>query len=383
MPSFFEGFLSVFEDDWLGGTSFNFPQVLHADSETLTLNKNIQEKAVQVSDSRVSKSDSLIYRETKPEGEITYQFRSADIVKTLYSHFQLATFEGSNPYRYGFYPKPRPLNWELRGTFTQGAYSVNTDGQPYTVSVLKKMYDTTQNGGTNAFFFKHGVCNRLRFDVRNSEDAKAIAAFKFTEVDAGTPVSANPPQAAVGTYATTRSFYSWVATVSVGGQALDVSGFSIDSDQNFQEFTRVGKLQPENYQLSSYRLSGQFELDLPQDSFSYVASMFSGQTFSFMATLRNGTNDQVVFDLPHCKRMPFDYRQTPNQSLRAAIPFNAYESNGTYPIKVTVFTDYNFGAANVLYLDAWLGTRHVPDFELYDATLGTRDLGLYEFYTSE
>ena len=384
MPSFFEGFLSIYEDDWVGGTAFSNPQPVFADSESLALTKNIQERSVQVSDSRVQKADTLLFRETKPQGEVNYQFRSSDILKTLYSHFQLATMEGTgtNPFQYGFYPKPSPLDWDKRGSFTQGAYSVSSEGQPYTVSILKKLFDTTQNGGTNAFFFKHGVCNYLRFQARVGDDAKAQASFKFVDLDAGTSVSENPNSVQVGSYATTPPFFSWAATVTIGGQGIPVSSFVLDSNQNYQEFSRLGKLQPENFQLSSYGLMGSFSFDLPQDAFAYVGSMFSGETFAFLATLRNGSSDQIVFDLPHCKRMPFEYKQQPTPALEAGIPFKAYESNGTYPIKVSVFTDYSFAPFN-MFGDAWLGTRNVPDFELLDAALGARTLSEYTYYGNQ
>ena len=381
MPSFFEGFLSLYEDDWVGGTTFSYPQPLFVDSESLSLSKNIEEKPMQLAPSRVPRSDSLVFKEAKPEGNLVYQFRSSDILKTLYSHFQLATFEGTSPYRYGFYPKPRPLDWEKRGTFVQGAYSVSSDGQPYTVSVLKKLFDTSENGGTNSFFFKHGICNKLRFQASVSDDAKVGASFKFTDFDAGTPVSGNPGATTVGSYATTTSFFSWVATVTIGGQAIPISSFALESDQNFQEFSRVGKQQPENYQLSSYSVQGNFSLDIPSDSFLYVGSMFSGQSFAFLAMLRNGTSDQIVFDLPHCKRMPFEFRQGETDALAASIPFKAYENAGTYPFKVTVLTEYAFEPFN-MFGDALLGTRTIGEFELYDAGLGARTLSEYTYYSN-
>jgi hypothetical protein len=75
--------------------------------------------------------------------------------------------------------------------------------------------------------------------------------------------------------------------------------------------------------------------------------MFGSQNFSFVATLYNGTADRVVFDMPMCRRLPFDYRiKSGAESDKASVPFEAFESAGTYPIRITVDTNYNFTALN-------------------------------------
>jgi hypothetical protein len=340
----FDGFVSVFEDDWVGGTTHSYPQPLYLDQDSLTFGKEIVVLGQAVGDGRVTNSDSVVYKAAKPEGGLTFQFRSSDILKTLYSHFQLGSVEsGTSPYRYSFYPKKDPLDWSTRGTSPRGTYG-ETPGQPYTVSVLKKVLSPANAyGGTNSFFFKHAICDKLGFNLSVGDDAKAQANFKFRDLDYGTAVSANPDSVEVGTYAKTPSFISWGASISLGGTAYDLSAFRLNSDQSSQEFSRLGRQAPENFNYDSYKITGEAMFDLPLDAMKEIGSMFTGQTFAFVATLYNGTADRVVFNLPTCRRMPFDFSpKSGAESLGVSMPFEAFESAGTYPIKVTVDTTYSF-----------------------------------------
>jgi hypothetical protein len=214
------------------------------------------------------------------------------------------------------------------------------------VSVLKKVIDTnTSYGGTNAVFYKHGVCHKLDFSLQTGDDAKAHASFKFRDLDYGTAVSANPNSAEVGSYATTPSFVSTGASVTIAGTQVDISSFTLSSEQAVQEFTRVGRQAPENYNFSSYTAKGVFTFDLPLDAMKEVGYMFGSQTFSFLATVANSASDRVIFDLPNCRRLPFDFNaQSGDASVKGQIPFEAFETNGTYPMRVTVDTGYSFSA---------------------------------------
>lgn len=372
----YEGWISIFEDDWIGGAAHTDPQALCVDKESLTFDKAIDYRNQSVGLGRVGLADHLVFKEKKPKGAISFQFRNSELNKVLLAHFQNGTTNGT---RYSFYPRTNPLDYSFLGTHPNHAYG-EVEAQPYTVSVLKKLYNTSQNGGTNSFFFKHGVCDKLGFQVQVGQDAKAQANFVFRDVDTGTAVSDNPNSTSVGSYATTSPFQFWSATVLLGGASFEVTSFDIQSDQGVQEYSRVGRQDPENYQFGGYTCKGNFGFDLPYDALKHVGSMFGGQPFSFVATLYNNSNEQVVFDLPYCKRLPFDYQFPDGVSpMSGRIPFQAFESNGIYPIKVTVDTSYNL--LSLTHLDAILGTRTVASMDVYDAGTGARTLSSFTILT--
>jgi hypothetical protein len=337
---------AIFEDDDVPYTTFSQPQPLEIAQIGLNFNKEIFVSANQVSDTPATNLEAVIYKAAKPSGGFTYDFRSSDILKVLMAHYQLGTAAAtSSPFKYHFYPKKNPLTWETTGTFCKGTYG-RANGRPYSVSVLKKVIDTSSAyGGTNAVFYKHGICDKLSFSLQTGDDAKASASFKFRDLDYGTAVSANPNSSEVGSYATTPSFVSTGASVTIAGTSVDISSFQLESSQAAQEFTRVGRQAPENYNFSSYSARGVFTFDLPLDAMKEVGSMFGSQTFSFLATVANSTSDRVIFDMPNCRRLPFDFNaQSGDASVKGQIPFEAFETNGTYPMRVTVDTTYSFSA---------------------------------------
>ncbi len=370
----FEGWISLFEDDWFEGTQLN-PQPLFVDQESLSFGKNIEYRSSSVGSGRVGLPSHLVLKEQKPKGGITFQFRSSDVIKVLLCHFQNGSQDGT---RFSFYPRTNTIDYNYRGTYPNQGYG-EVVAQPFTVSVLKKMFHTSNNGGTNSFFFKHGICDKLGFRVRTGQDAKADANFVFRDLDYGTAVSANPNMAEVGSYATTPSFQSWSATALLNGNAFELASFDIQSDQSVQEFTRVGRRDPEHYQFSGYTCRGNFAFDLPTDALLHVGSMFAGNTFGFVATLYNSAADRVIFEMPHCARLPFDYNFPDGESpVTGKIPFQAFESNGTYPIRITVDTNYPFPGPTIL--DAALGARSLPSFDIYDAASVARVLANFNIY---
>lgn len=369
----FEGWISVFEDNNYEGTVFSSPQVLHVDRENLSLGKYIEYRNESVGSGRVGLSSHLVFKEKKPRGGFTYQFRAGDLPKILLCHFQNGTQSGT---RYSFYPRTNTLDYTDRGTIPDQNYG-KVLARPYTVSVLKKFFDTASNGGTNSFFFKHGICDKLGLQLNAGDDAKAEANFVFRDLDYGTPVANNPgSDGTVGSYSTTPSFQYWSGTVTMDGAAFEISSFEINSDQSIQEYSKLGRQDPEAYQFSGYTLRGNFSFDMPYDALAHVGSMFGGSAFSFVATLYNGTSDRVMIEMPHCKRLPFEFNfSSGNSPIVGKIPFQAFESNGTYPIKITVDTE--FTAIGYRVLDGVQGARTVGAMNEYEASEGARTIGDY------
>lgn len=374
MASGFEGWIALFEEDSVVGSTLYQPQPLHADQESLSLNKEILHKTPMASPSRVSLGDTLVYKAAKPQGEVAYQFRSDDILKVLLAHFQAGSVAATTtPYRYTFFPRMWPLDYTYRGTIANSPYGQGSASRVYSVAVGKKLFDTTQNGGTNAYLFKHGICDKLSLSIRSGDDARAKASFKFTDCDAGTAISANPSGTAIGTYSVLPSYESWSGTMSMDGGTFEMSSLTLVSDQGVQEFSRVGKSAPENFQYSSYSLKGQIGFDLPQDAFRHVGSMVSGEWFSISGTFANSVNDRVIVSIPRARRLPFDYfNHGGDKTLEGMIPFEAFEYQGSSPITISVDTNSIFSGL-LRFGDALTSSRSGVTMQGYDAGTGARD----------
>jgi hypothetical protein len=377
-----EGFIAIFSDsDWTGTVLTN-PQVLYADSEEFSVGKEIKQKPFQVSNSRVKGTGALVSGPIKPQGAITYQFRSDDCVKVFMSHFQMGTlFEtGSSEggtFHYGFYPSRKSPSYTADTGYGEGSYGAEP-GYAYSVSFLKKYTETTQYGGTNSILFRHGICDKLRVALSTDRDAKLTGDFKFRDLDHGTAVPHLPGTAQVGSYSTKRSFSGWSATALVAGASLPLMDLMFESSNGLEEKSRVGRLSPEIFPFGEYSLKGAFNLDLPKDALKYIGSMFALRDFSIVATLYNGTADQVVFDLPTCKYQTFDWNNKGgNEEVSSSIPFQAFSVGNAYPIRVSVKTDYDFEGID-LFMDATDGARTVADHEDLDAEDGARVLADYE-----
>lgn len=380
MAAGFEGWLSIAEDSAYDTPAYNFPQMLYVDAETLTFEKEVLFHDSRVRNSHTDHASAAILKAAKPQGDVTFQFRSDDCLKILLAHFQCGTIQSeTSPYRYAYYPRTNPLDYTYRGTTPNQAYGY-TVARPYTVTVTKKLFNTTSYGGTNAFMFKGGVADKLSFQLTNNSDAKFKTHFFFRECEEGTAISGNPGEVGIGSYSSLPSFESWSGTVSMNGVGMEISSLVFESSHQTQEQSVVGHNGPESYQLSSYSLQGAFSFDLPYDALKEVGSMFSGGTFALTATLYNSTSDRMMIEIPCCVRGAFDFNFSKGDGQQTGqIPFRAFENNGTYPIKITVDTTLPIGAL-AMFGDALLGARSIPSSSWYDASASARSLPAYTYY---
>jgi hypothetical protein len=357
--------------------------MLHADAETLAISKEIHFQDSWVGNSHVQHLSSPILKAAKPQGDITFQFRSDDCPKFLFAHFQCGSLMATaSPWRYAFYPRTNPLDYSYRGTSPNQAYGY-TVAKPYTVSVTKKLFNTGSYGGTNSFIFKNGIVDKLAFQLTNTSDAELKSHLFFRDFDAGTAIPNNPGDGTVGTYSTNPSFEFWAGTVTMDGASFEISSLAFESSHQAQERSQVGRQAPESYQFSDYSLRGAFGFDLPQDALKQVGSMFTAGTFSLTATLYNGTADRVCIEMPCCVREPFEYNFRRGDTPQSGqIPFRAFENNGTYPIKITVDTTSALSSL-VFFGDALLGARSIPSSNWYDASAVARTLSSFTYYSHD
>lgn len=351
MAKGFEGFIAIVpETKGWGSAVFTEGKYIYADSESLQLNKEYIERPDKITYGRSMKASSRVSGVQKPGGAITYQFRSDDSLHVLMSHFQqyIGTNVGAvGTALYTFVPTKGEPNWggSAFGTGTYGA----AGGDMYTVGVYKKLFNTSSNGGTNAFAFTSGVVDQLELTLTAGQDAKLVPTFKFYDVNAGTVLGTNrdPNNTVFGSYSAKSSFMSWNGTLSFAGGNLDITSIKITSKNNTEDRQVLGRKNPSKYPFGRFLISGSLELDFPKDGMKYIGSMLTNEGFSITGSLYNGANDYLTFNLPTCKYAPFEVNFAGGQSETTfSVPFVAYESEDgvTSPFTVQVGC-YGWGSA--------------------------------------
>ena len=362
----YEGWIAVYEN--VGGSLAN-PQALQVNAENLDFGYELRKRNFQVSDGRTTGTFAQVPISTKPKGTLNFQLHTDDCLKFMYSHFQNGSKSGIIGTRsYSFYPNRGVSRYRSND---RESYNF----VPYTISVLKKLYDS----GTNAFFFKNGITETLNLGLSTGQETALEASIRFLDVDYGTAVESAPE----GSYSPHTAFESWSGTVKLDGQTIDLFSLSLSSTNKLQENLRLGASNPVGYRFMDYQLTGQMAFDLPSSSLDQVGSLFGTKNFSITATLFNSANDCIKLSLPLCRRLPFNYQQTGRtDSLKGAIPFEAFWSDSS-PTIFEVDTSYEFTlvATIATILDANYGPRTIgTTWFIADAQYGTRSLGTYIFY---
>ncbi len=360
MSKSYEGFVSIFENgSWGGGTPYN-PQALPIEFESLNVNQDIRFRDSLISDGRSYNDQTSVLLGKSPSGAIAYSFRADDCAKVFFSHFQRGTLEGGT--KYTFYPSLGNVSFES-GRYGDGAY--NGSGYVYSVSILKRIL----SAGTNAQFFKNGVCDTLQISWAAGEEIKLNADFRFLSVDTGTACANLPYGTEVGTYSREPSLQASYGTLVHAGGSLGVNKIVLNLKNNLQVMGRTGARNSEAFTFGRHEVSGELGLDMPQDGFKYLGSMLG--TRSFSATSR------ITFSLPNCFYSPFELNSNKSaNSLR--LPFVAFGTGSLPPIQVEVYT-----AFEDMFWDAAPAARTLAEYEIVDAANGTRDLSTYQMVTRD
>lgn len=330
-----------------GSSAFAKGFYLFADSENLAINKSFEDRPDKITYGRFLAENTRMSGKQSPGGELTYQFRSDDSIPVFMAHFQkyIGTQLGSTGTSiYTFVPEKSEPDW-VGSTWGTGAYT-DPSGDMYTVEVLKRYFDTTENNGTNAIHFKSGIVDEIMFEAKTNEDAKIKANFKFYDVTVGTAIGTalNPPNSTYGSYSANNAYRYFSGTFTAFGSTtptFELKSLTVTSKLNSEEKIVLGKTSPVRYDFGRGEVSGNLELDMPKDGLKYLGSMLSDLTFGVSGTFYGGANDYVVIDMPLCKYEDFTPQiQGGNAITSMSIPFKAYQSNdgGTAPIKVTVRT---------------------------------------------
>jgi len=366
-----QGFISIYEDNSWISNGVNSPSALYVDSESLSLNKEIKSLDNLVSGGRAPLIESQISGAVKPAGNVTFQPRVDDVGKVFYSHFQCGTIKDGTSIFVPSKNNPKYTS-DLPSTGTYGAAA----GGVYSVSFLKKYFNTSDNGGTNSTYYKHGICDDLEMNMSINKDFVVNASYKFRDYEYGTAIAANPGTLSdVGSYSPYAPWEWFQGTIAFENTSIGLETLSVKCSNNLVEKSRLGRLNPEQFTFRDHTVEGQFSMDFPTDGLLSVGSMLDLNKFSLSGTLVNGTN-KLLIDMPHCIRMPFDVNI--KKTVNINTPFKAMQYDGTSPITVTLLGDISPTAPTVL--DAWNGARSIGEFTIYDAGSVARTLSEYTMF---
>lgn len=348
MSKGFEGWLLLAPETggWLSGDTSARGNFLFADSESLRPNVDIKERINKITFGRGVKASTRTIGKMVPGGDIEWQFRSDDLPFVLMAHFQKFTgtyFTGTGSFgstsRFTFvHEKGVPT---FGGSaFGTGGYT-SAAGNVFTVSAVKKYFDTTENGGTNAQWYKSCLIDQLTIRCDADDDAKITSAFRSGTADLGTAITLNP-SSALGSYSTKSVFNSWAVSIAWGGGTLPFNSFEAVMQNGLEERIVLGAMNPVDYRYGRSIVEGSGELDFPYDGLKYFGTLLSGSAFSVIGTLSNGTTDFVTFHMPNCRLKDFEAPLKPgDETVTTSLPFMAYESEDglTAPVTVTVHTN--------------------------------------------
>lgn len=326
----YDGWLAIYEDDRHYGTVFSNPQPLFLDSESLDIKRDVRRRQPQMGMTRLPGTSLQLGLATKPAGGFSYSFRSDDCLKVLYSHFQNgSTSDGTT---YTFSAKGSNLDYSVSRPL-------------YTVSAKKRL-SQWGTGYTNYVFFKHGVCESLSFGIDSQSEAQLSPSFRFTSYTIGE--TAENPGTAFGTYSPLSPFHPWVGTIYLDGTRCDyLTAVQFTSSQEIQEVTHVGTLSPDLFKTTGYKVTGSLKFDIPKGGLAHLGSMISMSNFQISGTLFNSATDFFTFNMPACRRIPFEVHNPKGRdTLSATVPFEAFSpATGTAPLTITVKTAYDFAAS--------------------------------------
>ncbi len=277
-----------------------------------------------------------------------FQFRSDDLPFLLLAHFQkyigtrfAGTGSSANTSKFTFVnEKAVPSFGGV--AFGTGGYTAAA-GNVFTMSVVKKYFDTTQNNGTNAQWYKSCIVDQLTISADADDDAKITASIKAGTADYGTAIaSASNPNSALGSYSTKPVFNSWSFNVTWGGGTLAINRIEINSMHNLEERVVLGTISPVDYRFGRTVVEGSVDIDWPYDGLKYFGTLLGGSAFSVVGTLSNGTTDFMIVNMPNCRLKDFEAPLKPGEdTVTSSLPFEAFESEDglTAPLTVIVATD--------------------------------------------
>ena len=383
MAKGFDSSLTLWENNGWFDNGTSDPLIPILDGESLKRGLIINERNTMVRNSRAMFEDSLVTEESKPEGNITVIPRIADITPILYSHFQMKqTTDTGSSYLTDFVPSKYPPEFSTNEIYGNGTYG-EPAGDAYSIDIWKKQADTDGSIDINTQQFKRGLCNKLTFSMESGDDLKVGAEFKFKGWGSSRE-TLNPGDVGAGSYST-GSITDWshgtwnISSIYLGvdlvGDAL--SNINIECSNNLTEKKILGANARQTFDFGDYTVKGNFTSEWVSDIYQKVTE--SKLYFSISGTFHHTGTEYMIIDLPRCRAKPVEsplYK--PNEFISVEVPFEAYEYQGTAPIKVTTNVPTDVIDTEFTFWDAGMGARTLSLYDFGDAGSTTRVLSEYD-----
>ena len=391
MAKGYESSITLWENNGWWGTEVSDPIVPLVNSEGLSRTLILQERNTMVRSTRSILEDSLVWSESKPEGNLSITPRLEDALPMLYSHFQMRDpYASGSTYEETFIPSKYPPIYDSveYGTGTYGSPS----GAVYSIDVWRKIADADPDHGYesqwNTEKFSRGICNKLTFSMNANEDFELAGEFKFKDY-AGTSWGSNPGDSGAGDYSL-GSISDWShGTWSIENNDISdsdvipggLSSISIECSNNITEKKTLGASSRQVFDFGNYTVKGQFTTEWISDYFQEDLEDFSGPYFlSIAGTVYHSDTEYMTISMPRVRIKPFENKLgKPQEFAEVEIPFEAYEYQGTSPITVIVNSESQIVEPKFTNWDAEYGARTIGLYDLADAGSTSRVLIDYDF----
>lgn len=345
MSKGYEGWINIREGNGWGSTTAREGMFYFVDAVDLSPNKEFTDRPEKIVFGRGLKDSLRTSGAVKPGGSVDFQPRSDDFPLVLMSHCQMynGTVSASVA-TYTFTNVKTQPDWAgaTYGTGAVASLYETTAGDMFVVDINRKFH--AASSAANKETYTSAFADEITLTAAANEDVKVSASFKADTYGSSNSAASEDPSSSLGSYSTNSQFEYFSGTLVFAGDSstsIDVTTTNINSKNNAEERVVIGNLNPSKYPFGRTSVTGELTMDMPEDGLKHIGSMLDDVAFSYVGTFFNAADDQIIFNMPNCRRDPFGINQGGGEETNEqTIPFQAYESTdgATAPIVWTVVT---------------------------------------------
>lgn len=327
--------------------------ILHADSESLAQNIELEEGADKLlGDRSITKTD-VIRRSANPGGEITWQPRPDDAFIAFGINFHAGTFIGTLlgttgtqvgtyifvPHRVGIDPDAVSQDTASGGTWSPGTAS----GVAYIA--LTKQFEGAV--GTNAFQYLGAVADNLTLSAAFGEDVKLSMDVMAKTVTATYLQSSAFGENTFQYYSRAKRFTDWHATFTVDGTDYGVTSVEMRFQNQQENRGKLGHFGFSHFTQGKILHEGEFVLEL--EDFSKFPPEGTG-TVHMRCFNEDGIIDIVQYNAVY---RSWDPQASGGEALiEVTVPYRAVadKSNKYAETIVQVIGTFPYGVSDILSL---------------------------------
>ena len=342
MSKGYDGWIRCREGNGWGSTTAREGHAYYVDSVDMGPNKEFTERPEKIVFGRSLPANTRTSGALKPGGSLDFQPRSDDFPMILMAHNQMYTgTESAGVATYTIVPVQNNPDW-AGATYGSGGYSTAA-GDMFVVDVEQKMHNAA-TGTANLQSYVSCIVDELTLTAAANEDLKCSVSFKADSYGTSNSADSDNPNSSLGSYSTNSMFEFFSGTVTFAGDAstaIDITSLSVTSKNGAEERVVIGKRDPSKYPFGRSVQTGELTMDLPNDGLKHMGSMLDSVAMAVTGTWFNSADDFVAFNMPNCRRDPFNVNQSGGEETNEmTVPFTGYESadGATSPITWTVRT---------------------------------------------